>query len=116
MLRISDTLTIPKSFFWERQSHMNSYNISYEVASAFFISICISCLIWTHRRRTARFKQFLILMFAVLFGLIFDVLGAVSIDNAPNTGLALPLLFNTLYFFFAGYIGLAYVNYTLAFV
>ncbi len=55
-------------------------------------------------------------MFSVLFGLIFDVLGAVSIDNAPNTGLALPMLFNTLYFFFAGYIGLAYVNYTLAFV
>ena len=95
---------------------MNSYNISYEVASAFFISICISCVLWTHRKRTARFKQFLILMFSVLFGLIFDVLGAVSIDNAPSTGLALPMLFNTLYFFFAGYIGLAYVNYTLAFV
>jgi len=95
---------------------MNEYNISYEIASAFFISISIAVLLWTHRKRTERFKRFLILEVSVLFGLIFDVLGAVSLDASVSSSKTLPIIFNSLYFFIAGYVGLAYMKYTIAFI
>lgn len=115
MLRISDTPTIPE-FFWEKMIRMNEYNISYEIASAFFISISIAVLLWTHRKRTERFKRFLILEISVLFGLIFDVLGAVSLDASVSSSKTLPVVLNSLYFFVAGYVGLAYMKYTIAFI
>ena len=95
---------------------MNEYNISYEIASAFFISISIAVLLWTHRKRTERFKRFLILELSVLFGLIFDVLGAVSLNASVSSSKTLPVVLNSLYFFVAGYVGLAYMKYTIAFI
>ena len=115
MLCISGRQSFLKFIFGEN-IRMNEYNISYEIASAFFISISIAVLLWTHRKRTERFKRFLILEVTVLFGLIFDVLGAVSLDASVSSGKTIPLLFNSLYFLVAGYVGLAYMKYTLAFI
>lgn len=95
---------------------MNGYNISYETASIFFMSIVIICLLQMRRKRTDRYKKFLILLISVLCGLIFDVIGAVSISCLDEFGATASLIINTLYFFFAGFTGFAYFRYTEAYV
>ncbi len=95
---------------------MNSYNISYETASIFFVSIVIICLLHMRRKRTDRYKKFLILLVSVLCGLVSDVIGAVSISRIDEFGVTASLIINTVYFFFAGFTGFAYLCYTEAYV
>lgn len=95
---------------------MSNYNISYEVASVFFMVISIACLVMTRRTRTERYKKFLVLMISILCGLIFDILGAVSIAAPEYFGRTVALIINTVYFFFAAFAGYAYLRYAVAFV
>ncbi|MBP8968873.1 MAG: response regulator [Lachnospiraceae bacterium] len=95
---------------------MSNYNISYEVASVFFMVISIACLVMMRRTRTDRYKKFLVLMISVLCGLIFDILGAVSIAVPEYFSPAITLIINTVYFFFAAFAGYVYLRYAEAFV
>ena len=95
---------------------MSNYNISYEVASIFFMVISIACLVLMRRSRTVRYKKFLILLISVLCGLIFDILGAVSIAAPEYFNRPVTLIINTVYFFFAAFAGYAYLRYAEAFV
>ena len=95
---------------------MDQYNISYEVASLCFMVVSIACLALMRRKRTERYKRFLILMIVVLCGLVFDILGAVTINNSASFPYAVILISNTLYFFFAAYSGYAYLRYAQSFV
>ena len=95
---------------------MSNYNISYEVASVFFMVISIACLVMMRRTRTERYRRFLILMISVLCGLIFDILGAVSIAAPEFFTSAVTLLINSVYFFFAAFAGYTYLRYAEAFV
>ena len=74
---------------------MSNYNISYEVASVFFMVISIACLVMTRRTRTERYKKFLVLMISILCGLIFDILGAVSIAAPEYFGQTVALIIKT---------------------
>ncbi len=96
--------------------HMNSYNTSYEIASIFFMAIIIACLLRMRRKRTGRYKKFLILLVSVLCGLVFDVLGAVSISHFDQFGKASAVFINSIYFFFAGFTGFSYLRYTEVYV
>ena len=95
---------------------MSNYNISYEVASVFFMVISIACLLLMRRTRTERYKKFLILLISVLCGLIFDILGAVSIAAPEYFNSYAAFAINTIYFFFAAFAGYAYLRYAEAFV
>ncbi len=95
---------------------MSNYNISYEVASVFFMVISIACLVMMRRSRTERYKKFLILMITILCGLIFDILGAVSIAVPEYFNRTAALIINNIYFFFAAFAGYAYLRYAEAFV
>ncbi len=95
---------------------MSNYNISYEVASIFFMVISIACLVLMRRSRTVRYKKFLILLICVLCGLIFDILGAVSIAAPEFFNRPVTIIINTVYFFFAAFAGYAYLRYAEAFV
>ena len=78
--------------------------------------ISIACLILMRRKRTDRYKRFLILMISVLGGLVFDIFGAVTINHSDVFPYAVVLLSNTIYFFFAAVSGYAYLRYAEAFV
>jgi len=95
---------------------MYSYNISYELASVFFMVISIGCLLLMRRKRTDRYKKFLLLMVSVLMSLIFDILGALSIGAAVNLPRFVPVALNTVYFVCAAFSGMAYLWYAEAFV
>ena len=95
---------------------MSNYNISYEVASVFFMVISIACLLLMRRSRTDRYKKFLVLLISVLCGLIFDILGAVSISAPEFFNSYAAFAINTIYFFFAAFAGYAYLRYAEAFV
>ncbi len=95
---------------------MEHYNISYETASVLFMAVSVLCLLLMRRNRTERYKKFLKLMLAVLFGLLFDISGALSIEHAASLNSFIPLLTNSLYFWFAAFTGLAYLEYAEAFV
>ena len=97
-------------------SDMNEYNVSFESASVFFMIISIACLVLMRRKRTERYKSFLMLMIVVLCGLVFDILGAVSIMISNTIPRGLVLFSNTAYFFFAAVSGYAYLKYAQAFV
>ena len=78
--------------------------------------VSILCLVLMRRNRTERYKKFLKLMLAVLFGLFFDILGALSIEHAAELSRFTLMLTNSLYFWFAAFAGLAYLDYAEAFV
>ncbi len=78
--------------------------------------ISIACLVLMRRKRTERYKKFLILMIVVLCGLVFDILGALTIYHGKELPYMVVSLANTLYFFFAALSGHAYLSYTEVFV
>ncbi len=55
-------------------------------------------------------------MIAILCGLIFDILGAVSIATPEYFNRTVTLIINTIYFFFAAFAGYAYLRYAESFV
>lgn len=80
------------------------------------MSIIVACLLFMRRTRTLRYRRFLILLISVLCGLVFDVLGAVSISMMDIFGRTASLVINSLYFFFAGFTGFAYLRYAFGYV